>query len=53
MKEPASTMKEMKNSAVTASFLLVVKDVKNLLRVMEISVIMVVHVRLLLKLILS
>ena len=40
-------------NAINVSFLLVVKDVTNLLRVMEISVIMVVHARLLLKLILS
>ena len=53
MGEPASTMKAMTNSAVTALFLMMVKDVTSVLHAMEIPVIMVAHARLLLKLILS
>ena len=43
MEEDVSMMKVMTNSAATVTFLLVVKDVTNLLRAMEISVIMVEH----------
>ena len=54
MEEPASTMKVMTNSAVTALFHMMVKDVTSVvLHAMEIPVIMVVHAGLLLKLILS
>ena len=53
MEEPVSTMKVMTNSAVTALFLMVVKDATSVLHAMEIRVIMVVHARLFLRLILS
>ena len=53
MEEPASTMKAVRNSAVTVTFFLMVKDVKDLLHAMEIRVIMVVHALLHLKRILS
>ena len=53
MVEPAPTMKTKTNSAATALFLMMVKDVKGVLHAMEIHVIMAVHARLLLKLILS